>query len=104
MTRVFLLAGAVVALDQVTKAVALARLSLGVPVSLVDNLLALTLVLNPGLAFGLLGGLPQTWRWMVAAVSVVALIVLAAGRAPRAPGRRLGRRRGDRLRLRRGRG
>jgi signal peptidase II len=76
VTRVFLLAGAVVVLDQVTKAVALARLSLGVPVSLVDNLLALTLVLNPGLAFGLLGGLPQTWRWMVAAVSVVALIVL----------------------------
>ena len=76
MTRVFFLAGAIVALDQVTKAMALARLSLGVPVSLVDNLLALTLVLNPGLAFGLLGGLPQAWRWVVAAVSVVALIVL----------------------------
>ena len=45
MTRVFLLAGAVVVLDQITKAVALARLSLGVPVSLVDNLLALTLVM-----------------------------------------------------------
>jgi signal peptidase II len=76
VTRVFFLAGAIVVLDQVTKAVALARLSLGVPVSLVDNLLALTLVMNPGLAFGLLGGLPQTWRWMVAVVSVVALIVL----------------------------
>ena len=76
MTRVFFLAGAIVVLDQVTKAMALARLSLGVPVSLVDNLLALTLVLNPGLAFGLLGGLPPAWRWVVAAVSVVALIVL----------------------------
>jgi signal peptidase II len=76
VTRVFFLAGAIVVLDQVTKAVALARLSLGVPVSLIDNLLALTLVLNPGLAFGLLGGLPPAWRWVVAAVSVVALIVL----------------------------
>lgn len=76
MTRVFILAGAVVVLDQITKVVALSRLVLGVPVSLIDNLLALTLVMNPGLAFGLLGGLPRTWRWTVAAVSVVALIVL----------------------------
>jgi signal peptidase II len=76
VTRVFLLAGAVVALDQITKAIALARLSLGVPVSLVDNLLALTLVMNPGLAFGLLGGLPKAWRWVVAVVSLVALVVL----------------------------
>ena len=76
MTRVFLLAGAVVVLDQITKAVALSRLALGVPVSLLDNLLALTLVMNPGLAFGLLGGVPRSWRWVVAAVSVIALIVL----------------------------
>jgi signal peptidase II len=75
-TRVFFLAGAVVALDQITKFIALARLVLGVPISLVDNLLAFTLVMNPGLAFGLLGGLPKTWRWMVAMVSLVALIVL----------------------------
>jgi len=76
VTRVFLLAGAVVVLDQITKAVALSRLALGVPVSLLDNLLALTLVMNPGLAFGLLGGVPRSWRWVVAAVSVIALIVL----------------------------
>src|SRR5262249_35548148 len=88
VTRVFLLAGAVVVLDQITKAVALSRLLLGVPVSLVDNLLALTLVMNPGLAFGLLGGLPKALRWVVALVSLVAVIgvvrgalrVLAAGR------------------------
>ena len=76
MTRVFLLAGAVVVLDQITKFLALSRLALGVPVSLIDNVLALTLVMNPGLAFGLLGGVPRGWRWVVAAVSVVALIVL----------------------------
>ena len=77
MTRVFILAGAVVVLDQITKVVALSRLVLGVPVSLIDNLLALTLVMNPGLAFGLLGTIPPAWRWVVAVLSLVALAVLA---------------------------
>jgi signal peptidase II len=72
-----LLAGAVVALDQISKAIVLDRLPLGVPISVVDGLLALTLVLNPGLAFGLLGGVPPAWRWTVAALSLVALAVLA---------------------------
>jgi signal peptidase II len=74
---VLLLAGAIVALDQITKAVVLDRLALGVPVPIVDGLLSLTLVLNPGLAFGLLGGVPPAWRWLVAALSLVALAVLA---------------------------
>jgi signal peptidase II len=74
---VLLLAGAVVAFDQVTKAIVLQRLPLGVPVSVVDGLLALTLVLNPGLAFGLLGSVPPGWRWVVAVLSLVALAVLA---------------------------
>ncbi|HEX6209883.1 MAG TPA: signal peptidase II [Methylomirabilota bacterium] len=77
MTAVLLLAGAVVALDQITKVVALDRLPLGVPVPIIDGLLSLTLVLNPGLAFGLLGSIPPTWRWVVAALSLVALAVLA---------------------------
>ena len=77
MSAVLLLAGAVVALDQISKMIALDRLSLGVPVPLVDGLVALTLVLNPGLAFGLLGSVPPAWRWMVAALSLVALAVLA---------------------------
>jgi signal peptidase II len=77
VSRVLLLAGAIVALDQVTKAVVLQYLVLGVPVSIIDGLLALTLVLNPGLAFGLLGGLPEAWRWVVAALSLVALAALA---------------------------
>src|ERR1044071_10376691 len=37
----------------------------------------LTLVMNPGLAFGLLGGVPAGWRWVVAALSLIALAVLA---------------------------
>jgi signal peptidase II len=74
---VFVLAGAVVALDQVAKVLVLDRLPLGVPVTLVDDLLSFTLVMNPGLAFGLLGSVPRAWRWVVAALSLVALAVLA---------------------------
>jgi signal peptidase II len=77
VTPVLLLAGAIVALDQISKAVALDRLPLGVPIAIIDGLLSLTLVLNPGLAFGLLGSVPATWRWVVAALSLVALAVLA---------------------------
>ena len=77
MSAVLLLAGAVVALDQISKAIALDRLLLGVPIAVIDGLLALTLVLNPGLAFGLLGSVPLAWRWTVAALSLVALAVLA---------------------------
>jgi len=39
--------------------------------------LSLTLVMNPGLAFGLLGTIEPAWRWVVAALSIVALLVLA---------------------------
>jgi signal peptidase II len=73
---VLLLAGAIVALDQITKLLALERLPLGVPVPLIDGFLSLTLVFNPGLAFGLLGGIPPAWRWVVAALSLLALAVL----------------------------
>ena len=77
MTAVLLLAAAVVVLDQIAKAVALARLVPGLPVVLIDHWLSLTLVMNPGLAFGLLGTVPPAWRWLVAALSLVALLVLA---------------------------
>jgi signal peptidase II len=77
MTTVLALAGAVVVLDQVVKAIALARLAPGLPVVVVDGLLSLTLVMNPGLAFGLLGTVAPAWRWVVAALSVAALVVLA---------------------------
>jgi signal peptidase II len=70
------LAVVVVVLDQITKAVALARLPPGVPVEIAPWL-ALTLIMNPGLAFGLLAGVPVAWRWVVGALSVVALVVLA---------------------------
>jgi signal peptidase II len=77
MTRVLALGGGVVVLDQLTKAAVLAHLAPGTHVDLVDGFATLTLVMNPGLAFGLLGGVPPAWRWIVAGLSVAALIVLA---------------------------
>ena len=77
MTPVLVIAGTVVVLDQITKAIALGQLAPGVPIHVIDGFLALTLVMNAGLAFGLLGGLPAAWRWVVAALSVVALVILA---------------------------
>jgi signal peptidase II len=77
MTAVVVVAAIVVVLDLVTKAIALAELPPGVSVSLIEGFLALTLVMNPGLAFGLLGGLPPGARWIVAGLSLVALVVLA---------------------------
>ena len=76
MYAVLALASAVVVLDQVAKVIALDRLPPGVSV-VVTSWLNLTLVMNPGLAFGLLGGVPLAWRWIVAALSIVALVVLA---------------------------
>src|SRR5262245_12536773 len=32
--------------------------------------------MNPGLAFGLLAGIPASWRWVVGLLSLVALVVL----------------------------
>jgi signal peptidase II len=77
MARVVWLGGAVVVADHLTKIVALDRLTPGVRIDVVDHVLALTLVMNPGLAFGLLSNLPLASRWLVAALSVTALAVLA---------------------------
>lgn len=76
MIRVSLLAAVVVILDQLTKGLALERLPPGVPVVLAPWL-SLTLVMNPGLAFGVLANVPPGWRWAVAVLSVIALAVLA---------------------------
>ena len=77
MSAVLAIAGVILVLDQLTKAIVLERLSPGVMVPVIDGFFALTLVLNPGLAFGLLGGLPRPWRWVVAVLSLAALFVLA---------------------------
>lgn len=76
ITRVITIAAVVVVLDQLTKLIALGRLIPGVPVPVVEDYIALTLVMNPGLAFGLLSGVPAGWRWIVGLLSLVALVVL----------------------------
>jgi signal peptidase II len=68
----------VLALDQITKLLALQRLAPGIPVPVVDGFFSLTLVMNPGLAFGMLSSTPTAWRWIVAVLSVGALAVLAS--------------------------
>ncbi len=76
LAGVVTVAAVVVVLDQITKLIALGRLAPGIPVVVVDGFLALTLVMNPGLAFGLLAGIPAGWRWVVGLLSLVALVVL----------------------------
>ncbi len=76
IARVVTLAAVVVVLDQITKLIVLDRLTPGVPVAVVQGFVALTLVMNPGLAFGLLSGIPAGWRWIVGLLSLVALVVL----------------------------
>jgi len=76
IARVVTIAAVVVVLDQITKLVVLNRLTPGVPVVLIESFIALTLVMNPGLAFGLLAGIPASWRWVVGLLSLVALVVL----------------------------
>ncbi|MFQ5897740.1 MAG: signal peptidase II [Candidatus Methylomirabilia bacterium] len=66
---------AVLVLDQATKALALARLPLGSPVPVVDGFMAFTLVLNPGLAFGILSSAASP-KWLAALLSFGALSVL----------------------------
>ena len=71
------LAGAILVADLITKWWALRALRFGVPVPVVDGLFSLTLVMNPGLAFGMLGGMPESLRWVVGLLSVGAIVVLA---------------------------
>ena len=87
MTALLVIAGAVLALDQITKSVVLDRLAPGIGIAVVDDLVNLTLVRNPGLAFGVLASVPGRWRWLVAALSLGALVVLgrlAVGTLPTA--------------------
>lgn len=68
----------VLALDQVTKALALAHLTEGVRTSLVGDLLGLQLMRNPGAALSLATGM--TWVFTVAAVGVSIVVVRVADR------------------------
>ena len=77
MTAAAATALAVLILDQVTKYWALQRLPPGLPRPVLDSFFSLTLIMNPGLAFGMLSGMPAGWRWVVALLSIGALAILA---------------------------
>jgi signal peptidase II len=77
MNLVLSLAVVILALDQITKLIVLARLAPGAPVRVVDGVFSLTLVMNPGLAFGMLSGTPDGWRWTAGVLSLIALAILA---------------------------
>ena len=67
----------VVVLDQVTKAIVLARMDLHQSIPVVDGFFALTYVRNTGAAFGILAGRLAEFRVpFLLAVSVLALLVL----------------------------
>jgi signal peptidase II len=72
------IAAAIVVADQLTKAWALGQLSPARPVVVVPGLFNLTLVLNPGVAFGILASVPPGWRWLVTLFSVAALLLLCS--------------------------
>jgi signal peptidase II len=76
VTCAVITAALVLVLDQLTKVAALARLVPGMPVDVVEGFFSLTLVMNPGLAFGMLSTTPTAWRWVVALLSMGALAVL----------------------------
>ncbi len=76
MKAIAAIAAVVLVLDQITKVMALRLLEPGRPVPVIDGFFSLTLVMNPGLAFGMLGQVPPGWRWVVALLSMVALAVL----------------------------
>lgn len=67
----------VLLLDQWTKYYAGEHLQLGEPVSVIEGIFNLTLVYNPGAAFGMFSGLPDLWRRVVLGlVSTLALLVV----------------------------
>ena len=78
MALLLALATGVFVVDQLTKTWALERLSPVQPLVVVPGFFHLTLVLNPGVAFGILGGVPAGWRWLVMVFSLTALVLLCS--------------------------
>lgn len=76
--HLFGVAAVVVAADQLTKAIALARLDPGRPVDAIDGVLSWTLQRNPGAAFGLFQRFPVLFTILAIAITIV--IVRAARR------------------------
>lgn len=76
MRSILAVAAVILALDQATKSVVLRTLTVGVPVHVIDGFFSLTLIMNPGLAFGMLSRVPGGSRWVVSLLSLAALGLL----------------------------
>jgi signal peptidase II len=64
-------------LDQLTKAMATAWLNPLDPVKIIPDMIHLTLVHNPGAAFGVLRDVPNPWRMILfSVISLIALVIL----------------------------
>ncbi|GAA1733055.1 signal peptidase II [Isoptericola hypogeus] len=81
VTWTFVLAAAVLLIDQLTKWWAESSLTEGAdPIPLVGDLLSLRLIYNPGAALSILSGTGMTWILTVVVVAVVVVIVRAIRR------------------------
>ena len=75
--QLVLVAGTLVALDQLTKAVVLARMTLHESIVVIPGFFNLTRVHNPGGAFGFLAGDSGPWRhWLFLGAALLALILI----------------------------
>ncbi|MCB0344499.1 MAG: signal peptidase II [Bdellovibrionales bacterium] len=67
----------VLVMDQYTKVLAIQRLSIGRSETVVDGLFNLTLLYNPGAAFGLFSNLSENTRYIaLTAVTIIAFVVI----------------------------
>ena len=72
--RYLMLTALVIALDQVTKYMVSIRMEEGDEFDVIRNLFAISYTKNPGIAFGMLNN--GDVRWMLVAVSVIAVLVV----------------------------
>jgi signal peptidase II len=77
LTRLLLIAAAVLAADLATKIAAVAYLTPGQPVSIIGDVVTLTLVRNPGAAFSMATGM--TWVLTLIAIGI-SIAVIRMGR------------------------
>ncbi len=71
-----LLVALIVALDRATKALVMARMSLGESIAVIPGFFSLTSVRNRGAAFGMLADLPEPWRLLFFVTVAVAAVGL----------------------------
>lgn len=84
--------GAVLMIDQTTKAWAVRRLKFGDNIAVIQNFLNFAYAENPGVAFSFFNSYGETGRWSLSAVAIVAaiLVLYYFWRTPRSDDRILG--------------